>query len=242
MQLFGLKISTQTASFRHPEFQNFHKTLDLPPPTTIIGLVGAALGMSPMMAQVFFDENAFEIGVAGYSAGRMRDTWKYNRRTTKMHMYDPLLDGGVIQREHLVGNQFFLVFATEKEAAMQQLHAAFQSPYFALTMGNSDAVAKVKTIENLEIAHQSTLSNCVVKGDIVGETLRRASERFEFSIYQTAEPISIDLPTRFDYKSDYGRRSVSKTATFSFVNTPMQLNFDVKGVQVEEAFVPLFSL
>lgn len=242
MQLFGLKIHTQTASFRHPEFQNFHKTLELPPPTTIIGLAGAALGLSPLMAQAFFEAHDFQVGIAGRSEGRMNDTWKYNRRTSNMHLYDSLLDGSVIRREHLVQNQFWIVFGTTDSAAFERLKNAFYSPHFALTMGNSDALAKVKIVDDVELAQSSALEHCLVEGDIVGETLRRASERFSFSIYQTSEPISIDLPTRFDYKSDYGKRNIRETTTFSFVGSTMQLNFEVEGVKVEEMFVPLFHL
>lgn len=48
-----IEIRSVTASFRNPEFQNFHKSFRLPPPTTLIGLAGAALGLSPKSAQDF---------------------------------------------------------------------------------------------------------------------------------------------------------------------------------------------
>jgi len=47
MEYFVLEIITNTATFRNPDFQNFHKTLNLPPPPTLIGFAGAALGLSP---------------------------------------------------------------------------------------------------------------------------------------------------------------------------------------------------
>ncbi|MEL6719601.1 MAG: CRISPR-associated protein Cas5 [Bacteroidota bacterium] len=243
MKAFSLEILAQTASFRNPEFQNFHKTLELPPPTTVIGFAGAALGLSPKMAQDFFDTGNFQIGIAGYSDGRMRDTWKYNKRTSSMHVYDPLLDGSVIQKEYLVHNQFFLVFCNEDETRLERLRTAFQFPKFALTMGNSDALAKIKLIsKSLDITESSTLKNCLVQGDVVGETMRRSMDSFEFSLYQTSEPISFDLPVRFSYKSDYGKRSVSKNDTFSFIGQEMQLNFKVKGVKIDDLFIPIFPL
>ena len=228
---FCIEIYSQTASFRNPEFQNFHKTLDLPSPTTVIGLTGAALGLSPRMAQSFFEENSFQIGIAGESRGKMMDTWKYNRRTTNMHLYDPLLDGGVIKREHLVHNKFLLAFQSEDERKLEEIKQAFWNPHFALTMGNSDALASVKSIEEqLEIVENDKLENCLLAGDVVGEVIRNASKSLEFSIYQTSEPITYDLPTRFEYSADYGKRTVTNISTFSFIGEEMQLNFKTKGV------------
>jgi len=243
MHSFCIEIISQTASFKNPEFQNFHKTLDLPPPTTIIGLAGAALGLSPPMAQAFFEEANFQIGIAGSFGGRMVDTWKYNKRTTNMHLYDPLLDGSVIKREHIVHNQFLLAFCSEDEAKLARLKEAFLNPYFALTMGNSDALAFVKTVEeNKEIEEYDRLENCILAGDVVGEVMRNAAKNLVFSIYQTAEPITFDLPIRFEYSSDYGKRTVSATSTFSFIGHEMQLNFKAKGVFFKNKFLPIFKL
>ena len=243
MHSFCIEIISQTASFRNPEFQNFHKTLDLPPPTTIIGLAGAALGLSPPMTQTFFEETDFQVGVAGSFGGRMVDTWKYNKRTTNMHLYDPLLDGSVIKREHIVHSQFLLAFCSEDEARLTRLKEAFLNPYFALTMGNSDALAFVKTVEeNKEIKEYDRLENCILAGDVVGEVMRNAAKNLVFSIYQTSEPITFDLPIRFEYSSDYGKRAVSATSTFSFIGHEMQINFRTEGVFFKNKFLPIFKL
>lgn len=243
MKSFCVEISTQTASFRNPEFQNFHKTLDLPPPTTIIGLAGAALGLSPNMAQDFFDNASFKVGITGFNKGRTTDTWKYNKRTSGMHMYDPLLDGSVIKRELLIDNQFILSFSSDNEEAIDRLFSAFENPVFALTMGNSDSLAKVKKMgTDVSFTRQSNLKNCLVAGDVVGEVFRNASENLTFSIYQTTEPITYDLPTRFNYSSDYGKRTVADVATFSFISHEMQLNYDVEGILYENLFIPVFDL
>ena len=102
MKNFIIEIQCQTASFRNPDFQNFHKSLELPPPTTIIGLAGAALGYSPLRAQEFFDESKFEIGIYGTYLGKCKDTWKYNKGIRDMRLYDPGLDGSIIQKEFLI--------------------------------------------------------------------------------------------------------------------------------------------
>lgn len=238
-----IKFYSQTASFRNPEFQNFHKTLDLPPPTTIIGLVGAALGMSPKMAQEYFDTSSLKIGIAGLFEGRSMDTWKYNKRTSNMHLYDPLLDGSVIKKELLIHNHFFLTFLSENEHCINEIVEGFYNPIFALTMGTSDALAKVISIErNLTITSGKKLENCMVAGDIVEDVFRNTWQSLEFSIYQTSEPITFDLPVRFNYSSDYGYREIADTATFSFIGQMMELNFEIDGVLFQNIFIPFFDI
>ena len=73
-----VEIVTQTATFRNPEFQNFHKTLPIPPPTTLVGIAGAAMGLSPKSAQLFFEESDFVMGSYCKNQGISTDLWKYN--------------------------------------------------------------------------------------------------------------------------------------------------------------------
>lgn len=243
MKCFCLEIATQTASFRNPEFQNFHKTLDLPPPTTLIGFAGAALGLTPKMAQQYFEDSRFVAGVAGYHLGRTTDTWKYRNQTKDMHLYDPLIEGSVIKREQLVQSRFFLVFGSADSGRLSELIKAVQYPQFALTLGNSDSIALVKKVyEDIPASKSKAIQECLVPGDVVGEVLRKASGLPEFSIYYTSEPIAYDLPTRFSYASDYGRREVEQTRKFSIVSHEMQLNYEVDGILCNGRFIPVFDL
>ena len=173
----------------------------------------------------------------------MKDTWKYNKRSSAMHLYDPLTDGSIVKREHLIKNLFFLVFASDNKSVITRLQEAFKNPTFALTMGNSDALAKIKVIhDELIITEDSKVSNCLLAGDAIGEVLKQADKNPVFSIYQSSEPIKFDLPVRFNYKSDYGKRSIARVDTFSFVTIEMQLNFNVRGVRCKNLFIPIFKL
>lgn len=243
MQCFCVEIATQSASFRNPEFQNFHKTLDMPPPSTIIGFAGAAMGLSPKMAQDFFEATPFVTGICAFHSGRTTDTWKYRNQTKNMHFYDPIRDGSVIKRELLVQSSYFLVFGSENKEQLELLRSAIESPKFALTLGSSDSVAWVKCIkEGLSVSKSKMIKGCIVPGDIVGEVIRQSSDGPEFSIYQTSEPITYDLPVRFNYKSDYGKREVAQTKTLSIITQEMQLNFEVEGVLYDKHFIPVFDL
>lgn len=237
-----VNLRSQTASFRNPDFQNFHKTLDFPPPTAIIGLMGAALGLSPLKAQEFCFENKIKIGVSGISKGRFKDTWKYSKKTSEMWLYSPGLDGSIIQKEYLIQSSFSIVFKAE-DIIIKQLKEGFHNPVFALTMGNSDSLAKVAYIhENLEEVESSEVEYCVVEGNVIENVLNNSNKQLEFSIYETKEPLAYDLPISFDYKSDYGRRTVNRIKTLSFIHSKMVLNYSVQGVNYKDQFIPYISL
>lgn len=232
-----LELISVTASFRNPEFQNFHKSFPLPPPTALIGLAGAALGYSPRQAQEFLDTNGFLAGVSGKGEGMTRDLWKYDRLSGT--------GSSIILRELYVNTHYWLVFGSEKHAAVEQLKHAFDRPVYALTLGQSDSLAKVvRTTLTDTITDGQTLENTLVEGDIVPAILEQVLYGGTFSLsLSTADPIAYQLPTRFAYKSDYGMRTVAKRKLFSFVGPRVTLkNRTFSGVQIGDVFVPLFTL
>lgn len=238
-----VELKSQTASFRDPEFQNYHRSLELPPPTTIIGMVGAALGLSPVMAQDFFDLGRIRVGVMGRSEGKAKDLWKYNNRTDKMWLHHPNFDGSIVHRDILVFNHFLLAFQSEDKQAIDQICDAFLSPAFAVTLGNSDSLAKVLRLErDLANAQSREVGYCLLQGDVIGEVLQRAETHLNFSIYQTSDPIAHQFPLRFSYDGDYGKRQVSKVGVYSLVGKPMKLNFTVEGLQFKDHFIPIVEI
>lgn len=244
MKNFIVEIASQTASFRDPNFQNYHKSLMLPPPTTIMGLTGAALGFSPLRAQEFFDENNIEMGVYGVFKGKCQDTWKYNKGIRDMRLYDPGIDGSIIQKEFLIENVFYIAFSSNDKEALNQMKKGFESPTYALTMGNSDSLAKVVDIVvDLPISENNELENTFINGDVVNKVLSVAQEKkeLEFSLY-TNDSLVYDLPIRFEYESDYGKRKISSVETYSFIGGNMKLNYKVKGLEYKNIFIPLFKL
>jgi CRISPR-associated protein Cas5t len=233
MKYFTVKIRSQTASFRDPDFQNFHKSLLLPPPTTIIGFFGAALGLSANAAQEYFEKEQFRFGVFGKPEGIAKDLWKYNN----------FKDGGVIHREILFKNTFYISVGSENEQVLSEIMTAVKKPVYALTMGNNDSLAFVESFSECENEQESNkISYCLTEGDIVTEVLNNADKNLEFSIYSTSDPIAHNLPVKFNYKGDYDVRNVIKRKTFSFVGEEMILNIKIKGITIDGNFIPTFDL
>jgi len=53
-------------SFRQPDFHTYHKTLPLPPKTTVAGMIGSALGISPeKVNDEWLKNNRFQMGIVG---------------------------------------------------------------------------------------------------------------------------------------------------------------------------------
>jgi len=228
-----VELRTLTATFRNPEFQNFHKTLNLPPPTTLVGLAGAAMGMSPRAAQSFFEEGNWQVGIWGTSEGYAKDLWKYNN----------FEGGSIVLRQILYDNCFVAVFGCNDETKVHQLQEAFLRPHYALTLGSSDSLAKVVAVEIVEkTARNKDIAHCIMPGNILADVLENAFSGEDFTIYSTSEPVAYDLPVRFQYESDYGVRRVSRRKTVSFVGEPMQLNFPATGISYKDRFIPIFPL
>ncbi|MBK8923840.1 MAG: CRISPR-associated protein Cas5 [Saprospirales bacterium] len=238
MMYLVVELRTVTATFRNPEFQNFHKTLHLPPPTTLVGLAGAALGKSPKAAQDWFEKANWQMGISGTSEGYAKDLWKYRTLSN-----DPEKTSSVLLREILFDNHFFAVFGCQDEEIVLALSHAFNFPKYALTFGSSDSLAKVVSTELVkETGDSRELANCLTPGNVLNEVRDHAFNGEEFSIYSTSEPVAYDLPTRFQYESDYGVRRVVRRKTLSFIGTSMQLNFSVQGIWFKNRFIPVFSL
>ncbi len=224
-------LKSQTASFRNPEFQNFHKTLPLAPPTTLVGIAGAAMGKSPQEAQTFFESSDFEMGSYCKNKGITKDLWKYND-------FD---QGSIILKEILFQNDAILVYGCQDEAKIETLITAFKNPVYCLTLGNSDALAKVVEVKKeTHPVHHDKIAHCLVEGNVIEEVLSNRDQNIDFAIYTTSDPIAIDLPTRFCYTDSYGLRTVCKRKQFSLITSEMKLNSKKKGILYKDLFIPLF--
>lgn len=231
-----VELACQSCSFRNPEFQNFHKSYELPPPTTIIGLAGAALGLSPKESQDYFDPD-FEFGISGSYRGKSNDLWKYQKLKGKEFISD------ILTREILFEGHFYIAFASESLSKIEELKGAFEQPVFALTLGNSDGMAKVvNTSITSEFSDCTELRNCLVEGNVMEEILDQPIG-LEFSLRDGVDPLSYEMPVAFHYDTNYGIRRVIKRKEFSFIGAEVYVKGLAKrGVKYNDIQIPLFKL
>lgn len=236
-------------SFRHPNYQNFHKTLLLPPPTTLYGLAGAAMGLSHDKAQDYFIDNKVVMGVYGKHNGKVSDLWKFIKDVKKYK--ENTQEGGrdILQKEYHVQSEFILIFGVHDENNFKQLHKGFKQPTYALTLGNSDSLIKITNIESFteddksRLGESNSLENCMYYGNITHDIIDKSDKNSSFSFYSgTTEA----LPTKFKFseykKTGHLKREVADVEEFTFITDKVKLNFSVKGIFAWDIFIPTFQI
>ena len=108
MYLLHIELRGLTASFRVPHMFKYHRSLPLPPYTSVVGMFGAAIGKDMATAQEIFKSIGLKVGIAGSYAGGCNDTWRV--RTTKNPEND------VVERQILYKPKYHVIFFGDKAA------------------------------------------------------------------------------------------------------------------------------
>jgi CRISPR-associated protein Cas5t len=243
MFIFSVEGTALTASFRVPETHTFHQTLPLPPPTTLIGLSGAALGLALPDVYRFVAEHGIRVGVYGTHRGRIKDLWNYRKLKnqdfsaedvrTRMHY-------SVLIREYLFENEFVFYYGAETPAGLEQLGEAFRRPVYALTAGNSDDLLKVRRVSPVAKVEPEPLDrfeNTVLPGDL-SRAARPAVDFTKLPITETFRtPQVFQLPTGFTFAGE--QRRADGRSPFTFISSPVVLARSLDGYAVDGRHVVL---
>lgn len=235
--MFSFSVSGRaaTASFRVPETHTFHQTLPLPPKTTVIGMVGAALGLPLDKAHQFVAEHGLCVGVCGSHRGMMKDLWNYRKVTGKEKNYTPedvrnRKHFSILIREYLTDCDFRFFFGAESEEALKEVHDAMRDPVFALTAGNSDDLLKITAVSPIAAVDAEPLTqfdHTILPGDVSAQCTPAIDFR-TLPVTQTVEtPQVFLLPTAFTFEGE--QRTVVERKPFTFVGSPVTLDTAVMG-------------
>lgn len=242
---FSLTAKAITASFRVPETHTFHQTLPLPPKTTIVGMIGAALGKRLDEAHAFVEQNNILVSVYGTHQGVMKDLWNYRKLTGKEKKYTRediknRRQYSILIREYLYSNDFTFFFGSEKMEPLQQLKEAFSSPYYALTAGNSDDLLKICKISDITQVKTEKINRfefTLLPGD-VSKHCKYDIDLKQVPIIQTLyTPQVFLLPTKFVFTGE--ERRVSERKSFTFISTPVILDDPMDGYCIDGKAVVL---
>lgn len=235
MFCFYVKGTGVTASFRVPETHTFHQTLPLPSKTMMVGMMGAALGLSLEEAHKFAEENGIMVSVSGTHQGVMKDLWNYRKVTTKEFTTEELKSRpnySVLTREYLVNPSFTFVYASKTKEGLERVRKAFERPFYALTAGNSDDLLKIQEVSPIKDVQSEVLAefeNTVLPGDVsslckydVKSLLKDKPITFSLKM-----PEVFSLPTGFSFKGNI--RTGIKPKPFTFVSNPVSLKEPLHG-------------
>ncbi len=233
-----LEAVSETASFRIPEFHNYHKSLPLPPITTIVGLVGAALGLDNANAQNYFSGRNVSIGVNGVSKGHFTDVWK--ALSSKKDNRDT-----VIQKEYNYGNRYYFVFVSNSET-INELHSAFNSPVYPTVMGSSDSLLKISNINLIDepnLLETNYLENCVLQGnyqDSIQINLDNMQVGKQYRYTPFTAPQVYNLPTGFDFQIN-GVRKIRAKKEMTFIGMQVKTGNPFQVLRFNEIDIPIFA-
>ena len=183
MKIYRIHISSWTASFRYPNMiSGYQATLPIPPLSTILGLISAAMG------RLYFPDK-LNFGYVFQTGGLAKDLEKIYQirwdKTVKGRLKN--ITSNVIWREFLVDNNLWL-YTSEKEVAQ-----SFEHPYFPLLLGRSSDLASVNEIDELSVTFKNELR--LLKGTIIPFSAQ----------YNIAAPIQA-LPVYFS--EEFPRRNI----------------------------------
>jgi len=235
-----IEAISEVASYRIPEYHNYHKTLPLPPPTTIIGMVGAALGYSAAQAQSLFDETNPEIGIYGCFDGIFKDLWKYS--STKKGT-----ESSILQREYLYNNVYCFVIGADYEITFM-IKEALNNCKYPITAGNSDSLMKLvncQILDDSNIIKTNEVEHCMIIGDYrknLSISLDNLEPNKVYVFKAVFAPVTYNLPMAFNY-DNYGIRQIRSRKDITFVHTRCELNDTelLKALNYREKKIPLFN-
>ncbi|MDM8539958.1 CRISPR-associated protein Cas5 [Desulfococcaceae bacterium HSG9] len=234
MYCFHIKVFAVTASFRIPESHTFQQSLPLPPPTTLTGLMGAAMGLSFESAVGFRESNGLRFGVVGTHRGVFKDLWKYRKIKSKAIITDVLL------REYLTDLEMSLYIASESRLSVNQVRESFLSPCYALTAGNSDDLLKIINVGEIIDINEIPVADfqqTILPGNHVNNYSPLADlENLPITESIRAPQVYL-LPTAFAFKGK--ERRISCREHFTFVGSSVILEKPIPGIRINDESVVL---
>lgn len=154
MEVFKIDITAWTSSFKYPNLiSGYQPTLEVPPISTILGLINAAAGKyikhEKLRIGYYFEFKSKQVDLETIYQIELHDKG-YPKNTSKSN---------VINREFLYDNHLIIYLLDKK------LVEYFNKPYFQLLLGRSNDLATVNSIEKVDMELIDNASK--IKGQII---------------------------------------------------------------------------
>lgn len=251
---FYVTLTACTASFREPSAHLYQKTMPVPPVSAMAGVAGAALGISYPEVWSYFQNNKISVGTAGESQGKAIDLWQYQKMATPKGAAEKegtaalqltkAMRHDILNREFMAYPTFTLCYGCEVREVADKLHDAFADPKYALSLGTSDDIAKIKflsTVTELTSENTGQLGNTLLPGDVSESVSFDWEKLSKSSVSQTLRaPVVGSLIV--DFAFDAGKRKPKAYAPFTFLHGNQLLKAPIKVYSFGELTVPLYAI
>jgi CRISPR-associated protein Cas5t len=202
-----------------PRGLKYHQTYYVPTKTTLIGLLGAAIGLEDRQLQSLFSSVKTNAILESYS-GTTNDLWLITKLKTGGQP-----ESSPIVREMLFEPQYSIYYSTNDSAekTLDGIIDAFYDPVYPLTLGRSDEMRELK-----ELPRKVTLES---------ETSLLANDLY----YKNTI-----LPFNFrDYFDKYEQLPLRKGYTFNLpqvISIPISFNVEEKGIRRPSEYLQVTML
>jgi len=175
-------------SYRDPKTHKIHRTFPFPPRTTLIGLAGAALGLSEDVL------------------------WRECSDLQVAVVKDNTIETSIYIRELIYKPEYMVYYASDEEKMLGKLYEAFLNPKYALSLGRDDELMALLSIEKVSL---SSLEYGEYEETIL--PFNPAERGFDLNLdNKYFEPYSLaTLPSTFTVKG--GVRMPSGLQTYAFL-------------------------
>lgn len=220
-RILAVRVRAPLASFRRPLDHNYQRTLPMPPPTTLKGIAGAALGLSDRELWAP-DSPVRKLKVSVWmdtEPGRARDLWTVLKiKNARIEARSPYF------RELLFFTRYTLLYGGE-DLFLRKLEEAFRDPVYPLSLGREDELMLVEEVVVAEAQPgEPRFHGTILPGDI----RMIPGVRLILKPGRVLEPPAVEnLPLAFTVDSN-GIRHPDPPVPISFL--PLSVELEVPGM------------
>ncbi len=196
-------IEGSFCSFREPGGAKYQQTFWFPPKTTVVGFLGAALGLAPPDLEPLYDQ--LEIGIVLHSWGGLaRDLWGY----TKLKRGDEP-ETAVVVRELIFEPQYIVYVTSDEPNFLEKLQAALWDPVYPLRFGRGEDLALIRRRPEF-VALEAPSTPTMLHWTLLPFTLDQRACVLESPAREPPPrmpPRPARMPIRFTYKPNWVREA-----------------------------------
>lgn len=179
-------------SFKPHRDVRFHRTLDFPPRTTLLGLCGAALGLSDVEIYEKWDDHKplhkyLEFAVFVNSIqGRVRDNWTIIKYAGSKEPFRAMQVRELLFRPH-----YTICVASTEEWIINLLHKSFHDPQYPLCLGRDDEIIRLENMIRLQLSRireKVTVTGAIIPLGILHKSVEKDRAKLLKSIYIMQAP------------------------------------------------------
>lgn len=233
-----VSLYAMTASFRDPNTHLYQESILAPPPTTLVGIAGAALGLGFKDALTYFKEGSISVGCILKSQGKGKDLWNYSKIKGKEVIK------AILMRQFLYDIHADIFYACDDMRRIEELCNAFNNPRYALTLGNSDDLVKITKVElcdTIKSSEHKEIRDTWIDGNYINDFELDWGKVKTLPIKSTIKPPIIkNLPVDFIFNPN-DERIATKFRKFTFLGDIHMLKKPISVYEFKDNYVPLFT-